>query len=127
TSFLVGSAPWISIPLLRLPPRSPRLRVESSFPPMRATFSTHLFASPPHLAYHPLIVLQSPRNSFRAAPRYQPILREIGLDAETIFTHPDIKIWRSITERENCTLDADLSDGRRIRLHIKRYHPARGF
>jgi hypothetical protein len=69
----------------------------------------------------------TPHNTFRAAPRYQPILREIGLDAQAIFTHPDIKVWRRIPERENCTLDADLDDGRHIRLHIKRYRPERGF
>jgi len=25
-----------------------------------------------------------------------------------VFDHPDIKVWRSITERQNCTLEADL-------------------
>ena len=54
------------------------------------------------------------------------MLREMGIDAESVFDHPEIKVWRSIPERENCTLDADLSDGRHVRLHIKRYHPARG-
>ena len=67
-----------------------------------------------------------PRNRFNAAPRYQPILREIGIDAEAIFDHPEIKVWRSIRERQNCTLDADLADGRHIRLHIKRHIPERG-
>src|SRR3954465_7674570 len=57
---------------------------------------------------------------FHVDPRYQPIMREVGLDAEAIFSHPDIKVWRSIPERENCTLDATL-EGRPIRLHIKRY------
>ncbi len=71
-------------------------------------------------------MLDRPRNTFNAAPQYQPMLREIGLDAEAVFTHPDIKVWRSIPERENCTLDADLADGRHVRLHIKRHHPARG-
>ena len=72
-------------------------------------------------------MLEIPRNKFNAAPQYQPMLRELGLDAETVFTHPDIVVWRSIPERENGTLDAELADGRTIRLHIKRYHPARGF
>jgi hypothetical protein len=67
-----------------------------------------------------------PRESFRVAPQYQPILREIGLDGAGVFDHPMIKVWRSIPERENCTLDADLDDGRRIRFHIKRFKPARG-
>ena len=65
-------------------------------------------------------------NRFEVSAQYQPMLREIGLDAEAIFTHPDIKVWRSIKERENCTLDADLSDGRHIRLHIKRFHAVSG-
>lgn len=71
-------------------------------------------------------MFEPPRTKFNAAAQYQPILREIGIDAEAIFDHPEIKVWRSITERENCTLDADLANGRHIRLHIKRYHPARG-
>ena len=71
-------------------------------------------------------MIQAPRNTFRAAAEYQPILRQVGLDAESVFTHPDIVVWRSIPERENCTLDAQLADHRTIRLHIKRYHPHRG-
>lgn len=67
-----------------------------------------------------------PRESFRVAPQYQPILREIGLDATGVFDHPMIKVWRSIPERENCTLDAELEDGRRIRFHIKRFKPQFG-
>jgi heptose I phosphotransferase len=71
-------------------------------------------------------VVSMRHNRFEASAEYQPLLREIGLDAEAIFGHPDIKVWRSIKERENCTLDADLSDGRHIRLHIKRFHPVSG-
>src|ERR1041385_3366868 len=63
----------------------------------------------------------SGRDYFQVDPKYQPIMREIGLDAEAVFSHPEIKVWRSIPERENCTLEARL-DGREIRLHIKRYH-----
>ncbi len=61
---------------------------------------------------------------FRVDPSYQPIMRQIGLDGEAVFSHPEIKVWRSIPERENCTLDATL-DGREIRLHIKRYRATR--
>lgn len=60
---------------------------------------------------------------FRVAPHYQPMMRQIGLDAETIFKHPDIVVWRKLADRENCTLDATLADGRTVRLHIKRYAP----
>src|SRR4051812_48747885 len=70
-------------------------------------------------------MLQIPRNRFQVAPQFQPLLRAIGLDAEAVFTHPDIKVWRSIPERENCTLDADLPDGRHVRLHVKRHVPSR--
>ncbi len=66
------------------------------------------------------------RAKFHVSPQYQPLMRQIGLDAEAVFAHPHIRVWRSIPERENCTLDTQLN-GHLIRLHIKRYHPARGF
>jgi heptose I phosphotransferase len=50
-------------------------------------------------------------------------MREVGLDADAVFDHPDIKVWRSIPERENATLDAEYH-GQPIRLHIKRYRGA---
>jgi hypothetical protein len=51
-------------------------------------------------------------------------LRQLGLtDCERIFTDERIVPWRSIPERENCTFDATLADGRAIRLHVKRYQP----
>jgi hypothetical protein len=59
-------------------------------------------------------------------PLYQPLLRELGIDAEAVFEHPQILPWRSLADRENCTLDAGLPDGRRVRLHVKRYTPVRG-
>ena len=48
-------------------------------------------------------------------------MRMVGLDAQTIFDHGQIYCWRKLPDRENCTLDADLPDGRHVRLHIKRY------
>lgn len=62
----------------------------------------------------------APRDSFRVLPQYQPLMRIVGLDAETVFTHPEIIAWRKLPDRENCTLDAER-DGEPIRLHIKRY------
>jgi hypothetical protein len=59
-------------------------------------------------------------NEFRVLPQYQPLMRVVGLDAEAVFDHPDIRAWRKLPDRENCTLDAEL-DGKPIRLHIKRY------
>ena len=67
-----------------------------------------------------------PRNVFRVLPQYQPIMRVYGIDAETIFTHPKIVAWRTLADRENCTFDGELN-GKKVRLHIKRYQPARGF
>jgi hypothetical protein len=61
------------------------------------------------------------RSTFIVDPAYQPAMREIGLDADAVFNHPDIKVWRSITERENATLDATLADGTSVRWHVKRY------
>jgi hypothetical protein len=65
--------------------------------------------------------------SFFGVPRAsQALLRELGLTRlEQFFTDPRIIPWRSIPERENCTLDAVLADGRSIRLHIKRHKAAR--
>jgi hypothetical protein len=60
------------------------------------------------------------------APEYQPILREAGLDAEAIFSHPDIRPWRRLSDRENCTLDITRPDGTPIRFHIKRFRAVRG-
>src|SRR6185436_7753766 len=71
-------------------------------------------------------VFQQPKDIFRVAPQYQPLMRMVGLDAGAIFKHPQIVVWRKLPDRENCTLDADYN-GKKIRLHIKRYAPARGF
>src|SRR5947207_8219435 len=71
-------------------------------------------------------MLERPRDIFRVLPQYQPLMRVLGIDAAAVFTHPQIVAWRKLEDRENCTLDATL-DGKPIRLHIKRYFPARGF
>jgi hypothetical protein len=68
--------------------------------------------------------LSDAKSDFRVAPPYQPLMRMVGLDAETVFDHPGIRVWRKLPDRENCTLDVDLPDGRHIRLHIKRYMSA---
>lgn len=63
------------------------------------------------------------RSMTHVGPGYQPVLRQVGLDGHAVFEHPDIRVWRSIPDRQNCVLDATLADGRAIRLHIKRYDP----
>ena len=60
------------------------------------------------------------KNEFRVLPQYQPWMRQIGLDADAVFDHPDIVAWRKLPDRENCTLDATV-DGGPVRLHIKRW------
>lgn len=65
-------------------------------------------------------------NKIFLAESYQPIFREIGLDAEAIFAHPDIHPWRTLSDRENCTLDFTRIDGTRGRFHVKRFPATRG-
>ena len=60
-------------------------------------------------------------SSFHVQPRFQPLVREIGLDAEAIFDHPLIKPWRTLEDRENCTLEFTSESGETILWHIKRY------
>jgi hypothetical protein len=62
----------------------------------------------------------------RVLPQHQPTFRELGIDADAVFAHELIVPWRLLADRENCTLDARLHDGRHVRWHIKRYAPARG-
>jgi hypothetical protein len=60
--------------------------------------------------------LPFPTGYYRAEAKYADVLRQVGLpDAMSVFEHPKIEVWRSITERENCVLDYDGG-----RLHIKR-------
>jgi hypothetical protein len=61
------------------------------------------------------------QSKFYTTPGFQPIMRELGIDADAVFEHPLIKPWRTINDRENCTLDATLIDGRQVRWHVKRY------
>jgi len=64
---------------------------------------------------------------FHISPHYKPLIEALGLTAEKVFTDPRIVVWRSITERENGTLDIEFPDGKTMRLHVKRYQPAYGF
>jgi heptose I phosphotransferase len=61
------------------------------------------------------------RDIFHASPQHQPLLREVGLDAEAVFGRADVVVWRKLPDRENCTLDATRADGTPVRLHVKRY------
>jgi hypothetical protein len=68
---------------------------------------------------------QSRSNILRVAPQYQPLFREVGLDAEAVFQHKLIRPWRTLADRENCTLDFTDSSGVEHRWHIKRYRASR--
>jgi len=68
-----------------------------------------------------------PRDSIYVAPAFAQLFQSLGLTAQTVFKDPRIVVWRSITERQNCTLDVKLADGKTLRLHVKRYLPAMGF
>jgi heptose I phosphotransferase len=72
-------------------------------------------------------MLSPPKESFDIAPRYKTLFQSIGLTAQGVFTDPRIVVWRSITERQNCTLDVPLAGGESLRLHVKRYLPALGY
>jgi hypothetical protein len=64
---------------------------------------------------------------FRPDPAKADLLRELGMNSESVFTDPRVKVWRSLPDRENATLDHVREDGTAIRLHIKRYPPHAGF
>jgi hypothetical protein len=67
-------------------------------------------------------MLQSGRNTFHVVPAHQPLVREVGLDADAVFDREDIKPWRKLPDRENCILDATAAGSRTpVRLHIKRF------
>jgi hypothetical protein len=66
-------------------------------------------------------MVSSGRNLFRITPEHQPVARLLGLDIDTIFTHPQVQVWRSIADRENAFLDFEGGDGRPRRWHVKRY------
>ena len=59
---------------------------------------------------------------FRVEPNYVELLRQAGIiDAWAAFEHPSIRVWRTIRERENATLDIDRGNGAPpLRLHVKR-------
>jgi hypothetical protein len=66
-------------------------------------------------------VSQRRANTFHVAAEHQPLVREIGLDAEAVFERDDIKPWRLLPDRENCVLDTTVRSGTSVRLHVKRY------
>jgi hypothetical protein len=70
-------------------------------------------------------MMRSRSNILRVAPQYQPLFREVGLDAEAVFDHELIRPWRTLPDRENCTLDFTDQAGNEHRWHVKRYRAPR--
>jgi hypothetical protein len=66
-------------------------------------------------------VTQTSGDTFHVVPAHQPLVREVGLDAEAIFQRDDIKPWRILPDRENCVLEATTGDRTSVRLHVKRF------
>src|SRR4051812_3920413 len=71
-------------------------------------------------------MLQIPTSKFYVTPDCQPVVRVLGLTVDNVWKRPDILPWRTLDDRENCYLDADV-DGLKVRFHVKRYFAARGF
>jgi hypothetical protein len=60
--------------------------------------------------------LNMPEETIHISPPYQSLLSAAGFNGEFVFASPEIKPWRTLDGRENCTWDVA---GRR--LHVKRY------
>jgi hypothetical protein len=54
------------------------------------------------------------------ADSFRELFAEIGFTPEKIFTDPQIKVWRKLADRENCTWDI-TTPTRSLRLHVKRF------
>jgi hypothetical protein len=52
-------------------------------------------------------------------PEHEPLVREVGLTDP--FADPRVRVWRSLPDRENATVDHARPDGTTVRLHVKRY------
>jgi hypothetical protein len=62
-------------------------------------------------------------NKTIANGEFQPLLRQIGFEPESVFTNPHIKPWRKLPDRENCVWALDFN-GEGVRWHVKRYPSA---
>ncbi len=71
-------------------------------------------------------MFEARRSKIHAASRYHAVLRQLGLDADGVFRDARIVPWRTLPERDNCTLDATLAHGKSIRLHVKRFRAEPG-
>jgi hypothetical protein len=56
------------------------------------------------------------------ANEFQSLFRQINFTPGMIFSDPQIKPWRTLPDRENCTWDLTGANGSVVRLHVKRYN-----
>jgi hypothetical protein len=54
------------------------------------------------------------------ADSFRELFNGIGFTPERIFTDPEIKVWRKLADRENCTWEITVQN-RTVRLHVKRF------
>jgi len=57
----------------------------------------------------------------RVVAGYEAIFAQIGLDARGVFERAEVRVWRSLPDRENATLDVPQQQGPPLRFHVKRY------
>jgi len=62
----------------------------------------------------------------RISPRFKSLAAQLGLTAADIFSHPAIKPWRTLSDRENCLWDLAVPGGEQFRWHVKRFAPHSG-
>ncbi len=58
---------------------------------------------------------------FDIDPEYRQLFGEIGMRAVDVFVDPRVRVWRSLPDRENATLDHVRPTGEKVRFHVKRY------
>ena len=69
-------------------------------------------------------VIENTHFYYKIFGEYGALFDELGLtDSRAIFEDPRVRVWRTLDDRENATLDATLAGGGAIRLHVKRYGP----
>jgi len=56
-------------------------------------------------------------------PEWKSVLEPIGFDLDLVFDSHRVKPWRTLGDRENCTLDIPRDGGSVTRLHVKRFPP----
>jgi hypothetical protein len=66
-------------------------------------------------------VIVPQRVKIRVAAEFHDLFHQLGFGETTAFKHPNIKPWRKLPDRENCTWDVKLADGQSMRFHVKRY------